>query len=88
MNQTVSKKYKLEDLQVGMTVKLSEINEIYDTHMMLENSKLLANKDVEGMLILIGNDQEEYTKLFMQKRRLTPVYFSSEELVDGVVYDE
>lgn len=36
MNKTVSKKYKLEDLKVGMTVKLSEINEIYDTHMMLE----------------------------------------------------
>lgn len=88
MNSIANRKYQLEDLKIGMKVKESELNEIYDTHMMLENSKLLMDGDVEGILIFFGDSQEEYTKIFMQNRRITPLYFDSAELVEGVVYDE
>lgn len=88
MNEIGERRYKLEDLKIGMTVKLSELSEIYDTHMLLENSERIGNKDLVGTLVLFGNNAEEYDKWYMKKKRLTPVYFDSAELLDGVVYDE
>lgn len=49
----------------------------------------MPNKDIEGTLVYFGSgNTEEYTNWFKQEKPITPVYFDSAELEDGVVYDE
>ena len=57
--------------------------------MLLINSELLSDGDVEGELVYFGEGEtEEYTNWFYTDKEITPVYFDSAELIDGVVYDE
>lgn len=85
---TITKKYTLKDLKLGMKVKLSEINEIYDTDIILVDTERIGATDLIGTLVFIGDNAEEYSKWFQQTKPITPLYFDSAELVDGVVYDE
>ena len=83
------RKYTLQDLHKDMRVKVSQLSNILDTCMILLDSKLLSDNDIEGTLVYFGSgNTEEYTNWFQQERAITPVYFDSEELEDGVVYDE
>mgnify|MGYP001051691404 FL=1 len=83
------RKYALQDLYKNMRVKVSQLSNILDTCMILLDTELLSDKDVEGTLVYFGNcDTKEYTDWFLQDQAITPVYFYSEELEDGVVYDE
>lgn len=83
------RKYTLQDLYKNMRVKVSQLSNILDTCMILLDTELLSDNDVEGTLVYFGNgNTEEYTNWFRQDRAITPVYFDSEELEDGVVYDE
>lgn len=82
------KRLALSDLKVGMKVKLSELQNILDTRMILIDTKMISNDDLVGTLVFFGNNKAEYEKWFKQSRPITPVYFNSEELEDGVVYDE
>ena len=82
-------KYTLNDLQENMRVRVSQLSNILDTCMILLDTELLADNDVEGTLVYFGNgNTEEYTKWFKQDKAITPVFFDSAELEDGVVYDE
>ncbi len=81
------KKYTLEELHIGMEVKKSQLSNILDTPMLLINTIVLQDGDVKGTLAFY-NDIGEYTKYFKQNISITPVFFNSEELEDGIVYDE
>lgn len=83
------RKYKLNDLRRNMRVRVSQLSDILDTCMILLDTELLADNDVEGTLVYFGNgNTEEYTKWFKQDKAITPIFFDSAELEDGVVYDE
>lgn len=79
-----SKKYKFEDLSLGMTVRQSEISDIFDKDIILINSRLLPNNDAEGeVAYLAGNGDEtdisEYEKWFDQTEiPITPIYQSED----------
>ena len=82
-------KYTMDDLYKNMRVRVSQISGILDTCMILLDTVLLADNDVEGTLVYFGSgNTEEYTKWFQQEKVITPVFFDSAESEDGVVYDE
>lgn len=83
-----TKKYTLPELKIGMQVKLSELKNILDVHMILIDTKVVNSNDLIGTLVFFGADETEYKKWFNQNKPITPIYFNSEELEDGVVYDE
>lgn len=56
--------------------------------MILVDTRVIDNNDVIGTLVFWGHDEKEHEKWFMQTKPITPIYFNSEELEDGVVYDE
>lgn len=79
----------INDLYENMIVKVSQLNTILNVHMILVDTELLPDNDVQGTLVYFGDgDTQEYTKWFHQDRPITPVYFDKAELEDGVVYDE
>lgn len=87
----MAKKYTTEDLAglLGKVVRKSELSEIYDICMILQNTKRLGGNDVEGELMYFGSGETpEYDKYFTSGNAITPIYNDSEELVEGVVYDE
>jgi len=82
-------KLTLKDLKIHDIVKVSQLDNIYDTYMLLLNSKLLPSGDVEGELVYFGDgDTEEYNQWFFTDEAITPLYFDSAEYIDGLVYDE
>lgn len=88
VNRYMSKKYKKSELKLGMQVKLSEIDHILDTHIILLDTKLIDNNDLIGELVYIGDGKDkESDKWFKQSRPITPLYFSSESLRDDISYD-
>ncbi|MCM1092002.1 MAG: hypothetical protein NC092_00190 [Butyrivibrio sp.] len=90
MEATV-KRYTLADLSglVGKVVRKSELSEIYDICMILQKTKRLSGNDVEGVLTYFGEGgTPEYDSLFTSGNAVTPIYNDSEELAEGVVYDE
>ncbi len=83
------RKYTLNELQKNMRVRVSQLSNILDTCMILLDTELLSDNDVEGTLVYFGSgNTEEYTNWFQQDKAITPVFFDSAELEDGVVYDE
>ena len=82
-------RYSLEDLHKNMRVRISQLCNILDTYMILLDTKRLPDDDLEGTLVYFGNgNTEEYTNWFKQPQPITPVYFDSAVLEDGIVYDE
>ena len=70
------KKYTINDLHKNMRVRVSQLSNILDTCMILLDTELLGNNDIEGTLVYFGNgNTEEYTKWFKQDRAITPVFF-------------
>lgn len=89
--ETVAKRYRLGDLSnlLGKVVRKSELSEIYDTCIVLQKTKRTADDDLEGVLVYFGDGETpEYDKLFTSGNAITPIYNDSEEVLEGVVYDE
>lgn len=81
--------YELNDLHKNMRVRVSQLSGILDVCMILLDTELLADGDVEGTLVYFGSGStEEYTKWFMQEKAITPVFFDSAIFEDGIMYDE
>ena len=80
----------LSDLKVGMKVKKSQLSNILDTHIILINTEIVGDTDVEGKLVYCDTicREDEYEKWFHQTQPITTIYFNSEEWEDGIVYDE
>jgi hypothetical protein len=89
MTSALTKKYTISELHVGMVVRESELSNILDTYFIIINSKIVNENDIEGELAYIGNGKDgNFKKWFEQDIPITPLYFSSEDAEDGVVYDE
>ena len=67
-------KYTIDDLYKNMRVRVSQLSGILDTCMILLDTVLLADNDVEGALVYFGSrNTEKYTKWFQQEKAITPV---------------
>lgn len=87
--QPTSKRYTIDELKLGMTVRMSELKDILDTHFILIDTRIIDNDDLIGTLVYFGQgDEEDCDKWFKQSKPITPIYFNSEEILYGVVYDE
>ncbi len=82
-------RYSFDDLRLGMEVKRSELSEIFGKVIILINTVLLPDNDIEGEVAYLDNgDNEEYEKWFMQDEiPITPI-FQSEDMKDGIECDE
>ena len=82
-----------DELRIGMTVRLSELSEIFGKNIILINSRLLSNNDAEGEVAYLegnGDDEDlaEYEKWFDQSEiPITPIY-QSEDISGGADCDE
>lgn len=90
MIATANTMYQLNDLKKNMRVRVSQLKNILDTFMILTDSKRIDESDVEGTLVYFGEgEDEEAVRWFMQSEKgITPVFFDSEEVKEGIVYDE
>lgn len=80
------KKYTLDDLHLGMSVKAEQLSEIYDKYMILLYDDI---EHTEGRLVYCKDIQDnEYDSWFMQPKPITPIYNDKAELEDMAVYDE
>lgn len=77
----INKRYTLDELKVGMKVTVEQLQNIYNTYMLI----LYENMgDKVGTLVYFGKDaNEEYSKLFFSGKPMCPLYNIKEE-VDGV----
>lgn len=50
----MDKKLKLEDLKIGMRVKDTQLEEIYDTYIILKDAKTLKDGNTLGTIAFIG----------------------------------
>ena len=77
------------DLKIGMTVRRSQLSNIYDIRILLKDTKVLPDNDLEGKLVYFGDaNNAEYDKFFESNDAITPIYFNSSESLDEVVFDE
>ena len=60
------KKYTLDELQIGMTVKANQLSDILDTYIILTNVRLVKNEigigDFEGVVDVISDHYVPLTK--------------------------
>lgn len=84
-----TKKYKLEDLRLGMVVSAEQLNEIYDTWIMLVQPKGSNYELTEGIVSFIGKEPTtESDKLFNQGNVVIPVFNDSLEAEEDIYYEE
>lgn len=83
------KKYKLEDLKLGMVVSAEQLSEIYDTWIILAKPKNSNYKHGEGVISFIGKEaNSESEKLYNGKNIIIPVFNDSTELNEDMYYEE
>ena len=74
------RKYRLEDLKLGMVVFAEQLSEIYDTWIMLVQPKGSNYGLTEGIVSFIGNEPTtESDKLFGHENVVIPVFNDSLE---------
>ena len=82
-------KLTIKDLRKHDIVKVSQIDTIYDTYMLLINSRMLPDGDIEGEIVYFGDgESDEYNNWFFKDTPLTPLYFDKAEMLGEVFYDE
>ena len=87
-------KYKLEDLKPGMLICKSELSEIYDTYILLENAELFEPKeyefDIRGNLVYALKNKSDIPSILNGKvsGSLCSIYNDSTELSEDYSYDE
>lgn len=83
------RKYKLEDLKIGMVVSVEQLSEIYDTWIMLIQPESSNYGLTDGIVSFIGNEPTtESDKLFSHGNVVIPVFNDSLEADNDVYYDE
>ena len=81
-----NKKYKLEDLKLGMKVTDDQLSDIYDTYMLIAYDSM---EDEAGTLVFIGKEMnKEYDEIVSSGKRVCPIYISREEAEELYSYDE
>lgn len=85
--------YKLSDLKEGMRVNTYQLAKIYDTYILMEDTKLLDDGSTEGTIIFIGpeanNDMRKKITISKNKYHESPFVFAhSSALIGGDIYIE
>lgn len=75
-------------LQVGERVTTYQLSGVYDTYILLSNTKLLDDGSTEGTIEYIGKEQnEEMLKVFnncIERYGRRPMIYAQANLPDGV----
>ena len=72
-----TKKYKLEDLQLGMEVTDEQLSDIYDTYMLIVYDNI---EDEVGTLIFIGKEMNKvYDEIVSSGKPVCPIYNNQNE---------
>ena len=72
-----TKKYKLEDLQLGMKVTDEQLSDIYDTYMLIVYDNI---EDEVGTLIFIGKEMNKvYDEIVSSGKPVCPIYNNQNE---------
>lgn len=79
-------KLKLEDLKIGMKVKVSDLLGIYDTYMLVDGITNV-NLDETGVLVYFNNVLTRETDNLV-KNGAVMLYFDEDEMTGEVLYDE
>lgn len=80
------KKLKLEDLRVGMYVEIGQLDEIYDTLIIVDEKSV---DDTGGIIVFIGQKPCKESQEAMDKCTvIAPIYNDSIELNEDVIFDE
>lgn len=82
----MSDKLKLEDLKIGMKVKVSDLLGIYDTYLLVDGITDI-NKDEVGILVYIGRTLKAETNEMMKNGAIM-LWFDEAEMTGEVFYDE
>lgn len=83
------KKYRLEDLKLGMVVSVEQLSEIYDTWIMLVQPEGSNYGFTEGIVSFIGKEPTtESDKLFGHGNVVIPVFNDSLEADEDIYYEE
>lgn len=83
---TITKKYTLKDLKLGMKINSrEELDEIYDTWILMTRT---ANNEQYTIEFIGKETNSESDKLFKQGKQICPVYNDSMELEGDVSWDE
>lgn len=82
----MSDKLKLEDLKIGMKVKVSDLLGIYDTYMLVDGITNV-NLDETGVLVYFNNVLTRETDNLI-KNGAVMLYFDEDEMTGEVLYDE
>lgn len=72
-----NKKYKLEDLKLGMKVTDEQLSDIYDTYMLIVYDNM---EDEVGTLIFIGKEMNKvYDEIVSSGKPVCPIYNNQNE---------
>lgn len=82
------KRYKLEDLKIGMRVTILELSEIYDTYIILINTESLGINDLKGDIAYIGKELTPESTRIVMSHKTFGVYNDSMEVEGDVSYDD
>lgn len=85
---TAAKTYALDDLMLGMEVSAAQLKNVYDTHIVLIDSRVIEN-DICGKIGFIGKElNNESDKLNRPDTVVADIYNSKSDAEDDVTYDE
>ena len=88
MNAVKGQSLKLEDINIGDKVYKSNLDGIYDTYIILINSKLV-NNDIYGEIAFIGKElNEQSTEIAFSGQTPCSIYNDKEEFEGNITYDE
>lgn len=82
------KRYKLEDLKIGMPVKVSELSNIYNMHIILIGAEWCEDGDVKGKIAYIGEELTEESDNIIISNKVRGVYNEHLDIEGEVFYDE
>lgn len=87
----LGRRYAVMELNslIGKRVKESELSNIVGVYMILLDTEIVENDDVQGTLVYAGDGKnEDYKYWFNQTQPITPIYNRTLEEEDSAVYDE
>ena len=71
------RKYKLEDLKIGMKVTDEQLSDIYDTYMLIAYDSM---EDEAGTLVFIGKEMNKvYDEIVSSGKPVCPIYNNQNE---------
>lgn len=77
-----------DQLQLGMRVKISQLSEVLDTHIILTDAEFCDVSDVIGVIAFMGSELNAESDKFVTQSNTAGVYNDSSEYEEVYTYDE